>query len=55
MKKFKIILLISYLVIMFIYDWRLALLSCMFTPAAYFIAEKMKVVVYRYNSSYKKG
>lgn len=49
------IALISYLVMMFIYDWRLALLSCMFTPAAYFIAEKMRVVVYHFNSSYKKS
>lgn len=48
------IALISYLVMMFYYDWHIALLSCLFTPAAYFFAEKMKVFVYRYQSSYKK-
>lgn len=47
--------LITYLVIMIFYDWRLTLLSCMFIPLAYLIAEKMKVYIYRYNSIYKKS
>lgn len=32
--------LTGYLVMLLVYDWKLALLSCMFTPAAYIIAEK---------------
>ncbi len=49
------IALMSYLVMMFIYDWRLALLASVFTPVAYIIAEKIKVLVYRYTSAYKKS
>ncbi|MDD2971093.1 MAG: ABC transporter ATP-binding protein [Lachnospiraceae bacterium] len=47
--------LVSYLVMLFLYDWRLALLSSMFTLVAYVIAEKMKTVVYRYHTAYKKS
>jgi ATP-binding cassette subfamily B multidrug efflux pump len=47
--------LIAYLVMLFLYDWRLALISCAFTPIAYFAAERMKKVVYKYNSEYKKS
>lgn len=49
------IALAAYLVMLFIYDWRLALISCAFTPIAYFAAERMKKVVYKYNSEYKKS
>jgi ATP-binding cassette subfamily B multidrug efflux pump len=37
--------LCAYLVMLFLYDWRLALLSCAFTPIAYFAAGKMKKIV----------
>jgi ATP-binding cassette subfamily B protein len=49
------VVLAAYMVMLFFYDWRLALISCSFTPAAYIIAEKLKKVVYRYNSAYKKS
>lgn len=49
------IALVAYLFMMFYYDWKLTLLACIFTPLAYAIAEKMKVLVYRYNSAYKKS
>ena len=34
------VVMAAYLVMLFIYDWRLTLLSMCFPPAAYFIAEK---------------
>lgn len=37
--------LLGYAFLLFWYDWRLALLSLIFPPVSYFIAEKMKVVV----------
>lgn len=35
------------------YDWRLALLSMLFTPVSYLLAEKMKTVVQRTGAAYK--
>ena len=49
------VLLIAYLALLFAYDWRLALLSCVFTPAAYFIAGRLKTVVTRCSAAYKKS
>lgn len=49
------IALIAYVVMMLLYDWRLTLLSCIFTPVAYYIAQKVKVLVYKYNTAYKKS
>ncbi|MDO4555021.1 MAG: ABC transporter ATP-binding protein [Lachnospiraceae bacterium] len=49
------IALAAYLGMMFFYDWKLTVISCIFTPIAYVIAEKMKVVVYRCNAAYKKS
>ena len=39
--------LAGYAALLFWYDWRLALLSLLFPPCSYFIAEKMKAVVQR--------
>ena len=36
------------------YDWKLALLSMIFPPISYFIAEKMKVVIQKTGAAYKK-
>ena len=47
--------LLAYLTLLFLYDWRLALLSCAFTPAAYLLAGRMKTVVTRYHAAYKKS
>ncbi len=47
--------LIAYLAMLFYYDWRLALVSCVFTPAAYFIAGRVKKLVMRFNEEYKKN
>ncbi|MDO5558150.1 MAG: ABC transporter ATP-binding protein [Oscillospiraceae bacterium] len=44
----------AYFVMMLRFDWQLALLSCMFIPAAYIIAGRMKTLVCRYNNDYKK-
>lgn len=37
--------LIGYIVLLFTYDWRLALISLIFPPFSYYIAEKLKVIV----------
>lgn len=39
------IALAGYVVLLFTYDWRLALISLIFPPVSYYIAEKMKVIV----------
>lgn len=49
------IALIAYLAMLFVYDWRLTFLACLFTPGAYLIAGQLKKVVTRYNSAYKKS
>ena len=36
------------------YDWRLAIISLVFPPISYVVAEKMKVVVQRTGAAYKK-
>lgn len=47
--------LIGYAVMLFIYDWRLALLSLIFTPISYFCAAWMKKKVQRAGAAYKKA
>ena len=47
--------LICYAVLLLCYDWRLALLSLIFPPFSYLIAEKMKVIVQRTGAFYKES
>lgn len=47
--------LIGYAVMLFIYDWRLAFLSLIFTPISYFCAARMKKPVQRAGTAYKKA
>ena len=47
------VLLISFAITMFIYDWIIALIALFFTPIACFIAEILKKVVYKHVSEYK--
>ena len=47
--------LIGYAVMLFVYDWRLALLSLSFTPISYFCAARMKKPVQRAGAAYKKA
>lgn len=49
------VVLIVYLSLLFFYDWRLALLSSIFTPIAYFIAGRLKKRITQYNAEYKKS
>jgi ATP-binding cassette subfamily B protein len=49
------VVLIAYLAMLFYYDWRLTLISCAFTPVAYFIAGRLKHRVTQYNGTYKKS
>lgn len=37
--------LLGYILLLFWYDWKLTILSLVFPPVSYFIAEKMKVIV----------
>jgi ATP-binding cassette subfamily B multidrug efflux pump len=49
------VVLAAYLVMLFSYDWRLALISCAFTPFAYLIAGRLKGRVARSSAAYKKS
>lgn len=46
--------LMAYAGMLLFYDWKLALLSMIFPPISYFIAEKMKVVIQKTGAAYKK-
>ena len=47
--------LVGYAVMLFVYDWRLALLSLLFTPISYFCAAGMKKPVQCAGAAYKKA
>ena len=47
--------LAGYTVMLFVYDWRLALLSLLFTPVSYVCAAWMKKPVQRAGAAYKKA
>lgn len=47
--------LLGYAVMLFIYDWHLAVLSLIFTPVSYFCAARMKKPVQRAGTAYKKA
>ncbi len=49
------VVMAAYLVMLFLYDWRLTLLSCIFPPFAYLAADRLKKVVSRYASEYKQS
>ena len=49
------IALLGYTVMLFVYDWRLALLSLIFTPISYLCAARMKKPVQRAGAAYKKA
>lgn len=46
--------LLAYAGMLLYYDWRLALLSIIFPPVSYFIAEKMKVQIQKAGAAYKE-
>ena len=47
--------LVGYMVMLLVYDWRLALLSLLFTPVSYVCAAWMKKPVQRAGTAYKKA
>ena len=49
------VVMVSYAVMLLIYDWHLVLLSLLFTPISYFCAAKMKKPVQRAGAAYKKA
>ncbi len=49
------VVLLGYTGMLFVYDWRLALLSLLFTPFSYFCAARMKQPVQRAGAAYKKA
>ena len=49
------VVMVSYAVMLLAYDWRLALLSLIFTPVSYFCAARMKKPVQRAGAAYKKA
>ena len=48
------VLMSSYLAMLFVYDWKLTLLSCLFIPAAYAIALSLKGPVTKINEKFKQ-
>lgn len=46
--------MVAYMGMLLWYDWRLAIISLVFPPISYVVAEKMKVVVQRTGVAYKK-
>ncbi len=46
--------LLAYAAMLLVYDWKLAILSMLFPPISYFVAERMKVVIQRTGAAYKK-
>lgn len=49
------VVMVSYAVMLFVYDWRLALLSLLFSPISYFCAAFMKKRVQQAGAAYKKA
>lgn len=49
------VVMVSYAVMLLVYDWRLALLSLLFTPISYICAAWMKKPVQRAGAAYKKA
>ncbi|MGI6107169.1 MAG: ABC transporter ATP-binding protein [Lachnospiraceae bacterium] len=49
------VVMITYIVMLVYYDWRLTILCCMFTPLAYIAADRLKTRVTAANSAYKKS
>ena len=49
------VVIIGYAVMLIVYDWRLALLSLLFTPISYLCAARMKKPVQRAGAAYKKA
>ena len=47
------VVMVVYLSLLLVYDWRLTLLACSFTPAAYWIANRLKKQVAQANGVYK--
>ena len=47
--------LVGYVVMLLLYDWRLALMCMIFSPVSYICAQKMKKLVQRSGAAYKKA
>lgn len=48
------VLMLSYLISMLFYDVKITLVSIIFIPVAMIIAEKLKSVIYKYSTAYRK-
>ena len=49
------VFLVSYLVTLFIYDWKLTIISCIFIPPALFTASRLRQLITGYTSSWRKS
>lgn len=49
------VVMAAYTVMLLHYDWRLTILCCLFTPPAYFLADRLKKQVTSANAAYKKS
>lgn len=48
------VVMVVYIVMLLVFDWRLTILACLFTPIAYILADKLKKQVARANGHYKE-
>jgi len=48
------VMMLAYLISLWIYDFKITLLACLFIPIAMFLAEKLKSVIYKYSIAYRK-
>jgi ATP-binding cassette subfamily B protein len=49
------VFIVSYLVVLFIYNWKLTAVSCVFIPTALFFAGRLRKVITGYTSSWRKS
>ncbi|MDD2494949.1 MAG: ABC transporter ATP-binding protein [Tissierellia bacterium] len=47
------VMMLTYFIFMLIYDVKITILSIMFIPFAYLLAEKLKVIIYKYTNAYR--
>ncbi|MDO5573522.1 MAG: ABC transporter ATP-binding protein, partial [bacterium] len=48
------VLMTGYMISLFLYDWKMTIAACILIPAAMFIAERLKVIVVRFNKEARK-
>lgn len=48
------VMMVSYIVLLLVYDWKITLAAILFVPVAMLIAEKLKGFIYKYSIAFRK-